>query len=101
VGLFPNGNAACGAADMAGNVYEWCLTKWQALKTADEQKRYNDGKDADDERRDGSRVLRGGSWVLGGPARLRVANRLLSDPGHRNLRFGFRVVCVCGGSAPG
>jgi hypothetical protein len=28
VGLFPSGNAVCGAADMAGNVWEWTRSLW-------------------------------------------------------------------------
>jgi formylglycine-generating enzyme required for sulfatase activity len=27
VGMFPEGHAACGAADLAGNVWEWCRTE--------------------------------------------------------------------------
>ena len=32
VGCFPEGNAKCGAADMAGNVWEWCQTRWKDEK---------------------------------------------------------------------
>lgn len=101
VGLFPNGNAACGAADMAGNVWEWCLTKWQPLKTPDDQKRYLDGKDSGDESGDENRVLRGGSWFDHVPRYLRSSSRGNLDPGNRNGYIGFRVVCVVLGSAGG
>ena len=62
VGLFPKGNADCGAADLAGNVWEWCQTKWVDRDDKDAPKRFNSGVyDADDGEE--TRVLRGGSWV--------------------------------------
>lgn len=31
VGMYPHGVAACGALDMAGNLWEWCLNEYQSL----------------------------------------------------------------------
>src|SRR5207249_1779533 len=55
VGMFPGGDAACGAADMAGNIWEWCRTGWQddPLTHRGQEHEPLDGSD--------SRVLRGGS----------------------------------------
>ena len=95
VGLFPKGNADCGAADLAGNVWEWCQTKWVDRDDKDAPKRFNSGVyDADDGEE--TRVLRGGSWVNVVPANLRAANRNNDHPGNRNNNGGFRVVVVCG-----
>ncbi len=58
-GSFPDGRAECGAADLAGNVWEWCLDSYDAKAYA--------GRDgALDPVRDGPgwRVVRGGSWYL-------------------------------------
>ena len=100
-GLFPDGIAACGAADMAGNVWEWCLTKWQPLSDESGQDAYNARKDSDDETGDESRVLRGGSWFGGGPRNFRSTYRNYGGPGARNCNVGFRVVCVLVGSGRG
>ncbi len=56
VGSFANGNAVCGAADLAGNVWEWCRTKWL--------NDYNDyaSQVDDDLAGDATRVVRGGSF---------------------------------------
>jgi len=76
VGLFPKGEAGCGAFDMAGNVWEWCANEHEAFP--------------------GCYVLRGGSWVLNVPVTLRAACRGDVLPGGRDLSYGFRVVVVYG-----
>ncbi|MEI7940577.1 MAG: SUMF1/EgtB/PvdO family nonheme iron enzyme [Verrucomicrobiota bacterium] len=85
VGLFPSGNAVCGAADMAGNVWEWCLTKWR-----EDYKNYEKLADQGPEG-DSARVLRGGSW--GSSAGVaRCAYRGWGIPDDRLRDVGFRVV---------
>lgn len=32
VGMYPNGNAGCGAMDVAGNLWEWCLNDYDNLE---------------------------------------------------------------------
>jgi hypothetical protein len=81
VGLYPQGASSGGLLDMAGNVWDWCLNK------------YDDPEDTDTQGRDG-RSLRGGSWV-GGPALARAACRARHDPDFCNLTVGFRLVCAC------
>ena len=85
VGLFPSGQAVCGAADMAGNVWEWCLTKWCA-----NYKNYEKLADQGPEG-DSARVLRGGSWVSDADI-ARCAFRVRYNPGSRYWFIGFRVV---------
>lgn len=85
VGIFPMGNAACGAADMAGNVWEWCSTKWLDNYEDYEQKVDNILEGTE------KRVLRGGSF-LDGNDRLRCAVRDGNSPDNRNRHLGFRVV---------
>jgi formylglycine-generating enzyme required for sulfatase activity len=85
VGLFPTGNAKCGAADMAGNVWEWCGTKWRG--DYEEYERQADDDPAGDEHR----VLRGGSWSNDREL-VRGAARLKGTPFGRFKRIGFRVV---------
>jgi formylglycine-generating enzyme required for sulfatase activity/nucleoside phosphorylase len=74
VGLFPGGNAECGATDMSGNVWEWC-------------ENWYDDKDKS------ARVLRGGSFYHD-PDSLRCGYRDINHPDLRNYYIGFRVVCV-------
>jgi formylglycine-generating enzyme required for sulfatase activity len=77
----PGGNSPCGAADMAGNVWEWCSTKWRDDYTTA----------ADDSLGgDAARVFRGGAFYL--PAMfVRCASRRRFDPGSGDNGIGFRV----------
>ena len=82
VGTFPKGASPCGALDMSGNVWEWCLTKWR-----DD---YSSKADEDPEGND-MRVLRGGSYYNDARS-VRCAYRDWYSPGNRNINVGFRVV---------
>jgi len=85
VGMFPEGQAKCGALDMAGNVWEWCRTKWRE-DYADYECEVDDTLEGDD-----LRVLRGGSFGFYAD-RVRCASRLGNFPDLRYSTFGFRVV---------
>jgi formylglycine-generating enzyme required for sulfatase activity len=80
VGMYPAGASAQGVLDLAGNVWEWCLSEHaDPRQTA--------------LRADARRVVRGGSWDSGrGSAR--CACRLGGDPGYRGSDLGLRLVCV-------
>lgn len=75
VGIFPQSASSCGAHDMAGNVWEWCVDHYNPA----EQKDNNAG-----------RVLRGGSWRgRAGSCRSSIRNDL--RPEGRDVAIGFRV----------
>jgi len=85
VGSFPAGDAACGAADMSGNAWEWCSTKWLD-NYQDYEERVDDGLAGN-----AARVVRGGSWNLVDRS-VRSAGRDGYDPLARNFNLGFRFV---------
>ena len=85
VGIFPGGNAECGAADLAGNVDEWCRTIWLD-NYEDYQKKVNDSFEGEE-----ARVLRGGSFYFNRRS-VRCAHRYGSYPDVRSSNVGFRVV---------
>jgi len=84
VGIFPGGVAECGAADMSGNVWEWCSTVW-----LENYEKYED-RVSDDLTENGRRVLRGGSWYLNSSG-VRAASRNGNVPGYRYGDVGFRL----------
>jgi formylglycine-generating enzyme required for sulfatase activity len=88
VGLFADGAAACGAVDLAGNVWEWCQSEWRKDYTG-----YPQTSRLDEEEDERSRVVRGGSWG-GDPEFARCATRDGYVPDGRLVYLGFRV-CVC------
>lgn len=79
VGMYPGGAAACGALDMAGNLWEWCLNK------------YDKPVDSLIDDRGASRVLRGGSF-LDYRHGARSLSRNYHYPSDRRDGYGFRVV---------
>jgi formylglycine-generating enzyme required for sulfatase activity len=71
------GDSPYGVSDMAGNVWEWCLTTYY---TGD------NGTIGD-----GRRVVRGGAWV-NSRGDVRVAIRNANHPSSRSYGVGFRIV---------
>ena len=78
VGSYPLGAAACGALDMSGNVWEWCLTKWDSPYSTAIDTRNEYG------------VLRGGSF-LGSRELAASSVRFSRDPHGAWYYLGFRV----------
>jgi formylglycine-generating enzyme required for sulfatase activity len=81
----PQGDSPYGCADMAGNVWEWCRTKWEGS--------YEDYKGDDDLEGEALRVLRGGSFY-DNPRLARCAYRDHDLPDGDWDYGGFRVGVV-------
>jgi formylglycine-generating enzyme required for sulfatase activity len=80
VGLYPGGRTNQRIYDMAGNVNEWCLNKYEKLKDTS----------IDVESR---RVLRGGSWDRDRDFARASSRGYCYHPGARGSGIGFRVCC--------
>lgn len=96
VGIFPEGDSTCGASDMAGNVWEWCMTEFDTLSEAaedgDTQGIFRKVINRFLQRETGfSRVLRGGAFYLS-RAIARSAYRFNDYPFFRSSFIGFRLV---------
>jgi formylglycine-generating enzyme required for sulfatase activity len=81
VGSFPAN--PWGLYDMHGNVWEWCQDAKRTYTEADQT-------DPQSQSNEGSRVVRGGSW-LSPPVFCRAAIRRRCERGRRNDGIGFRV----------
>jgi formylglycine-generating enzyme required for sulfatase activity len=85
VGIYsPQGDSPYGCADMAGNVWEWSHSAYKSYP-------YNVNDGREDEQKDVSRVLRGGSYFDEG-SNLRCAFRFRLAPFDGDDYLGFRVV---------
>lgn len=79
------GKSVCEAHDLAGNAWEWCLTKW--LKNyEDYQRNVPHGRATES-----ARVVRGGSWNLYADY-ARCACRDWYGPNLRYWDLGLRLV---------
>jgi formylglycine-generating enzyme required for sulfatase activity len=84
----PAGLSAIGAADMAGNLWEWvedCLHVSYSGAPVD-------GKAWNSSCSSSNRVLRGGAFHLSAPTTLRSAYRGSNEPGNRNAYMGARCL---------
>lgn len=79
VGVYQHGASSEGALDLSGNVWEWCLNKYdRPSETAADTSGH-------------TRVVRGGSWYYF-PDFARAAQRFGLVPVYRNDYYGFRLV---------
>lgn len=93
VGIFPAGQAASGALDCTGNVWEWTLSSWGSLDYNNPKFEYpydaGDGRESLDA--PGARVLRGGGWTTS-RRNARVSYRGSNPPTNYRIHVGMRVV---------
>ena len=85
VGSFPAGVSWCGAHDLAGNVWEWCVD-WYGEYPATPATDPTGPKTGTD------RVLRGGSWNNYGGNGTRSTFRVIDNPDNDWYYYGFRCV---------
>jgi hypothetical protein len=83
VGMYPSGATQQGVLDMAGNVMEWCVNKYEEPGSAESLRIDGDWYLS-------QRVVRGGSW-LSQPGTLRSSLRNRDNTGSRDGRIGFRL----------
>ncbi|MCU0482150.1 MAG: formylglycine-generating enzyme family protein, partial [Anaerolineae bacterium] len=81
VGMYPHGVAECGAFDVTGNLWEWCLNDYSTIQTVNG---YSNNE---------TKVLRGGSF-LSSRNIARVALRYYLSPYYVDSSYGCRVVLL-------
>ncbi|MBX0326586.1 SUMF1/EgtB/PvdO family nonheme iron enzyme [Oscillochloris sp. ZM17-4] len=91
LGIFPHGAAACGAEDLAGNVWEWCSTP--KLTYPIEQEVGAESIYIANRQTSSLYVLRGGAWNTD-VDRACCAFRAHIHPTSASSRYGFRLACL-------
>jgi formylglycine-generating enzyme required for sulfatase activity len=100
VGMYPGGASSQRVLDLAGNVWEWCLTDYERPQasgleplrsTARRSSTSRRGRPDADRDKGVRRVVRGGSW-LNPRDDARSAFRYCLHPHYRDGNIGFRVV---------
>jgi formylglycine-generating enzyme required for sulfatase activity/class 3 adenylate cyclase len=98
IGAFPESDSASGAADGAGNAYEWTNSLWGAtvaVDTEDPEFSYpyapDDGRENFEAPPSAARVVRGGAWGYDHRA-ARASYRYGFPPDNRSNNQGFRLV---------
>ena len=77
----PQGDSSYGCTDMAGNIWEWTLSKYLPYPYTELHRNIKEGIEA--------RIVRGGSWYYGAYF-MRSATRFSYYPGNSNTMLGFR-----------
>ena len=85
----PAGDSPHGLSDMAGNVWEWCSTRWGGAETKPTYGYPYQPDEREEVEGEDTRVMRGGSWY-NGAAWCRCSYRGGFSPGLRDLNRGFR-----------
>jgi formylglycine-generating enzyme required for sulfatase activity len=78
VGMYPHGAAQCGALDMSGNLYEWCLNDFSRIRTV----HYLNEE---------SKALRGGAFAYS-ETLAACRFRYSSNPNSQNYDRGMRLI---------